>query len=133
MPSVFTKILSGELPGRVVWQDDEVAAILTNRPIRPGHTLVVPKAEIDHWIDVPSPLNARLFESAQRVGKAIQKAFPCAKVGMAVVGLEVRHVHLHLVPIDSIADLDFARQDPNADPAALDDAARRISEALAGT
>lgn len=133
MASVFTKILSGELPGRVVWQDDEVAAILTNRPIRPGHTLVVPKQEIDHWIDVPAPLNARLFAAAQRVGKAIQKAFPCGKVGVAVVGLEVRHVHLHLVPIDSIADLDFSKQDPNADPAALDDAARRISDALAGT
>jgi histidine triad (HIT) family protein len=130
MASVFTKILSGELPGRVVWQDDEVAALLTNRPIRPGHALVVPKREIDHWVDVPAPLNARLFEAAQRVGRAIQATFPCAKVGVAVVGLEVRHVHLHLVPIDAVGDLDFAKQDPNPDHAALDEAARRLRDAL---
>lgn len=132
MASVFTKVLSGELPGRVLWQDDEVFALLSHRPIRPGHVLVVPKAEIDHWVDVPAPLNARLFEAAQRVGRAVAQAFPCAKVGLAVVGLEVRHVHLHLVPLDAVADLDFSRQDPNPDPAALDEAARRLRALLQG-
>lgn len=131
MASIFTRILNGELPGRIVWQDDQLAALLTKAPIRPGHTLVVTKREIDNWTDVPPDLAAHLFTSAQRIGKVIQAAFPCTKVGVALVGLEVRHVHLHLIPIDRPADFDFARQDANARDADLDAAAERLTSALA--
>ena len=130
MPSIFTRIMNGELPGRFVYQDDQAIAILTISPIRPGHTLVIPRAEITHWIDLPADLAQHLMLVAQKVGKAIQRAFNPTKVGVAVVGIEVPHVHIHLVPIDTVADLDFSRQDRNPKPADLDAAAEKIRKAL---
>jgi histidine triad (HIT) family protein len=130
MPSVFTQILAGELPGRIVWKDELCFAILTNRPIRPGHALVIPRQEVDHWIDLEPALATHLFQVAQTVGRAMQHAFQPQKVGLTIAGLEVRHVHLHLIPIDQIADLDFARQDPHAQADALDEAAQRLRAAL---
>jgi len=130
MASIFTRIINGELPGRLVWRDDRAVALLTNRPIRPGHTLVVSRAEIDHWLDLEPALAQHLMTVAQSVGRGIQHAFQPVKVGMMIAGLEVPHVHLHLVPIDSLADLDFARQDSNPDPGDLDRAAARIRAAL---
>jgi histidine triad (HIT) family protein len=130
MASVFTQILQGQIPGRVVWKDDLCFAVLTNRPIRPGHTLVVPRQEIDHWLDLPAELSTRLFETARAIGRGVQHAFKPAKVGLVIAGLEVRHTHLHVIPIDAIADLDFKRQ--NMDPPAedLDRAARHLRESL---
>jgi histidine triad (HIT) family protein len=132
MASIFTKIRAGEIPGRFVWKDEHCVAILTIAPIRPGHTLVIPRREIDHWLDVPSDLNSHLFQTAQTLGKAIAAAFPCEKVGLMVAGLEVPHVHLHLTPINSIADMDFANQDAKAQAADLDAAAEKIRAALRG-
>lgn len=131
MPTLFTRIIQGELPGRFVWRDDQVVAFLTIAPIRPGHTLVVPIAEVDHWIDMPPALAHRVTDVAMAVSRGIQQAFPCAKVGLMVAGLEVPHTHLHLVPIERIADLNFALQDAQARPEDLDQAARRIRAALA--
>ena len=131
MPTLFTRIIQGELPGRFVWRDDQVVAFLTIAPIRPGHTLVVPIAEVDHWIDMPPALAHRVTDVAMAVSRGIQQAFPCAKVGLMVAGLEVPHTHLHLVPIERIADLNFALQDAQARPEDLDEAARRIRAALA--
>jgi histidine triad (HIT) family protein len=130
MSSVFTRILAGEIPGRFVWKDDRAFVILTARPIRPGHALVIPRAEVDHWIDLEPSLNAHLFEVARKVGQGLQRAFSPTKVGMAIVGLEVRHVHLHLVPMWGPEDLDFARQDPNPAPADLDAAAVKIRQSF---
>lgn len=130
MPSLFSRIAAGELPGRFVWQDDRAFVILTARPIRPGHVLVIPREEVDHWIDLDPSLNAHLFEVARQVGHGLQHAFSPTKVGLAIVGLEVRHVHLHLVPMWGPEDLDFARQDPHPSPAALDDAAARIRQSF---
>jgi diadenosine tetraphosphate (Ap4A) HIT family hydrolase len=130
MPSIFTRIIAGELPGRFVWQDDRAAAFLTIAPLRPGHVLVVPRQEIDHWLDLPPDLAAHLMQVAQRIGVAVRAAFPCRKVGLMIAGLEVAHVHLHVVPIDDLTDMDFARQDRNADPKALDAAAEKIRQAL---
>ncbi len=130
MPSVFTRIIGGELPGRFVWRDDEVVAFLTINPITTGHTLVVPVAEIDHWLDIDPPLLARLTEVAQRVGTAQMAAFSPTRVGLIVAGLEVPHAHLHVLGIDEEGDLDFARAQTSPDPADLDDAARRLREAL---
>lgn len=126
MPSVFTRILDGELPGRFVLRDARCAAFLTVAPLRPGHVLVVPVEEIDSWLDLPPDLAGHLMLVAQRVGRAVQAAFGSARVGLVVAGLEVPHAHLHVVPVDTMADLDFARADPAPDPAALDDAQARI-------
>ena len=104
MTSVFTRILQGELPGRFVWKDEQCAAFLSIEPLRPGHTLLVPRAEIDHWIDVPEALHAHLAGVARTLGQAMQAAFEPAKVGVMIAGLEVRHVHWHLIPIHELGD-----------------------------
>ncbi len=130
MPSVFSRIIAGELPGRFVWRDERVVAFLSIAPLRPGHTLVVPVQEIDHWLDLPPDLAEHLTLVAQRIGRAVHKAFGCRKVGLMVAGLEVPHVHLHVTPIDDLRDMDFARQDRNPDPKALDEAAEKIRAAL---
>lgn len=130
MATIFTRIIQGELPGRFVWRDDRAVAFLSINPLRPGHTLVVPVAEVDHWLDLEPDLLAHLMTVSQTIGRAIGAAFEPAKVGMMIAGLEVPHVHVHLVPVDDVHDLDFARQDTSPDPTDLDDAARRIREAL---
>ena len=130
MATGFTKIIDGELPGRFVWQDDRCVAFLSINPIRRGHTLVVPTLEVDHWLDLEPELASHLFGVSQTIGRALQRAFEPEKVGLMIAGLEVRHVHLHLVPMDDIHDLDFARQDPNPDPKALDRAAEAIRAVL---
>ena len=130
MPTVFTRILRGELPGRFVWQDEHCAAFLSIEPLRPGHVLLVPREEIDHWIDVPDALHAHLAAIAKRLGHALQKAFAPQKVGVMIAGLEVRHVHWHLIPIHDLGDLNFARADKHARAADLDAAAEKIRAAL---
>lgn len=130
MPTLFTRILQGELPGRFVYRDDRCAAFLTIAPLKPGHTLVVPIAEVDHWLDLEPELAGHLMAVAQRVGQAVQKVWQPAKVGLMIAGLEVPHVHLHLVPIWNVHDLDFAKQDRNPEPAALDGAMQKLRAAI---
>jgi len=130
MATLFTKIIQGEIPGRFVWRDEHCVAFLTIQPIRAGHTLVVPRREIDHWIDLGPELTAHLFGVGQLVSRAIQHGFGCRKVGLSIVGLEVPHCHLHLLPIDRIEDLDFARQQKDVPPEQLDAAAATIRTAL---
>jgi histidine triad (HIT) family protein len=130
MASVFTKIINGELPGRFVWKDDQAVVFMTINPVKPGHVLVVPRAEVDHWIDLEPDLAKHLMGVAQCVGKAIQRAFRPLKVGSALVGIEVPHVHIHLVPLDAIADLDFSKANPNPRAEDLDAAAQKIRTEL---
>jgi len=130
VPSVFSRILAGELPARFVWQDEEAVAFLSNRPLRPGHTLVVPRLEVDHWLDVDPRILAHLTEIAQVIGRAQMAAFKPARVGMIIAGLEVPHVHIHVVPIRGMQDLDFGNQDPNPDPKVMDEAARALRDAI---
>ena len=130
MPSIFTRIIQGELPGRFLWRDESVVAFLTIAPIQPGHALVVPIEEVDHWLDGDPELNAHLMAVSQKVGAAIQEVFQPTKVGLMIAGLEVPHVHLHLVPIHELRDLDFSRADQSPDPAAMDEAADKIRAAL---
>ncbi|MEE2678505.1 MAG: HIT family protein [Myxococcota bacterium] len=130
MASVFSQIIDGTLPGRFVWKDDRAVAFLTISPVKPGHTLVVPREEIDHWIDMDAELARHVMSVSHSVGRAIQRAFSPTRIGQAIVGIEVPHVHVHLIPIDEISDLDFSKADPNPDPAALDAAADSIREAL---
>ena len=130
MPTIFTRIIEGELPGRFVWRDDSCVAFLSIAPLRPGHTLVVPVAEIDHWLDVPPDVNAHLMRVAQAVGQAQMAAFGPARVGLIVAGMEVPHCHLHVIPIDSEAALRFDRADHAASAVALDEAAESLRAAL---
>ena len=130
MPTLFSKILEGAIPGRFVWKDDKCFAILTINPIQPGHCLVIPRKEIDHWLDVPAELSRHLFEVAHQIGKAQMAAFQPVKVGLTILGLEVRHVHLHLIPIRESKHMDFANADLSPAASALDDAAGKLRAAL---
>ncbi|MFO7961277.1 MAG: HIT family protein [Nitriliruptoraceae bacterium] len=130
MASVFTRIIDGELPGRFVWRDEQVVAFLSIGPLAPGHTLVVPRDEVDHWIDLDPATWQRISEVTRIVGQALQAAFDPPRIGTAIAGFEVPHCHVHVVPLRELADLDFARADPDPDPAALDEAAERIRTAL---
>jgi histidine triad (HIT) family protein len=130
MPSLFTRIIDGEIPGRFVWKDEHCVAFLTIEPMRPGHTLVVPRQEVDHWIDLDSELCAHLFEVARLIGRAQAAAFNPRRIGLMIVGDEVPHAHLHVVPIDNAAQLSFAAVDRKPDPGALDAAADAIRDRL---
>ncbi len=130
MTTIFSRIIAGELPGRFVWRDPDVVAFLTIEPMAPGHTLVVPRAEVDHWIDLPPDLNARLWQVAQTIGKAIDTAFAPRRVGVIIAGDEVPHTHVHVVGFQHVGQLSFAGVDRNASAASLDDAAEAIRSAL---
>ncbi len=130
MASIFTKIIAGELPGQFVWKDDQAVAFMSIAPLNPGHVLVVPREEIDHWIDCDAALNQHLSDVAHTVGNAIQQAFRPVKVGLTILGLEVRHVHWHVVPISSPYDLDFANADQDAKPEDIAAAAEKVREQL---
>lgn len=109
MTSVFTKIINGELPSYKIHEDDKTISILTIDPISLGHTLVIPKMEVNHWFDVPSDIYTQVALNSQRIAKAILAATGCPRVGTIVAGFEVPHYHLHLIPAWSIPDLDFKR------------------------
>ncbi|WP_104202937.1 HIT family protein [Billgrantia saliphila] len=130
MASIFTRIMQGELPGHFAWEDDRCVAIMSINPMKPGHLLLIPREEIDHWDDLPAALSAHLMTVSQKLAKAQKQAFPCQRVGMMIVGLEVPHVHLHLVPIDAMQDIRLEGL-PQAEPDALAQAAVRIRDALA--
>jgi histidine triad (HIT) family protein len=130
VPTVFTRIITGELPGRFVWRDDVCVAFLSVNPLKPGHALVVPRAEVDHWIDLEPGVMAHLTDVSRQIGRAQQQAFSPVRVGLMIAGLEVPHVHLHVVPIDGVHDLDFANAAADPDPAGLDAAADALRTAL---
>ncbi|AEV72992.1 HIT family hydrolase, diadenosine tetraphosphate hydrolase [Mycolicibacterium rhodesiae NBB3] len=131
MASIFTKIINGELPGRFVYEDDEIVAFLTIAPITVGHTLVVPRAEIDNWQNVDPAVFARVMEVSQLIGKAVVKAFPAERAGVIIAGLEVPHLHVHVFPTNNLADFGFANADQNPSQQSLDDAQAKIKAALA--
>ena len=130
MPTIFSRIIQGELPGRFVWRDDRCVAFLSIEPLQPGHTLVVPIQEVDHWIDLEPDLLSHLMTVSQAIGRAVDAAFSPAKVGLMLAGLEVPHVHIHVVPIRGVHDLDFSNADRNARDEDLDQAAESIREHL---
>jgi histidine triad (HIT) family protein len=130
MPTIFSRIISGEFPGRFVWRDASAVAFLSIEPMRPGHVLVVPREEVDHWIDLDPELAGHLFVVAQQIGKAQRLEWNPVRVGALIVGEEVPHVHIHVVPINSPGELSFAGVDRSPAPEALDDAAERIRARL---
>jgi histidine triad (HIT) family protein len=109
MASLFTRIIDGEIPGHFVWKDDTCVVFLTIGPITTGHALVVPRAEVDHWLDLDDATAAHLMVVAKAVGIAQVAAFSPARVGLIIAGMEVPHTHLHVIPIESERDLDFAK------------------------
>jgi diadenosine tetraphosphate (Ap4A) HIT family hydrolase len=130
MPSVFSAIINGDLPGRFVWEDDDVVAFLTIAPVTKGHTLVVPRNEVDQWQDVDGELFAKVTAVARVVGRAVRTAFDAPRAGLLIAGLEVPHLHLHVFPAYDMGDFDISGADTDPSPESLDDAAARIKEAL---
>lgn len=109
MPSIFTRIVNGEIPCHKVAEDDRYLAFLDINPLREGHTLVVPKVEVDYLFDLEDPVLEGLLPFAKRVAKKIQRVVPCTRIGVTVIGLEVPHAHVHLIPIDGVHDMEFSR------------------------
>jgi len=130
MSTLFTKIIDGELPGRFVYRDDVCVAFLTIAPICTGHTLVVPRLEIDHWIDLPDEVAGHLAIVARKIGAAQVAAFGAERVSLIIAGLEVPHTHLHVLPITSEADIDFRKADSSVSAESLDSAADALRNAL---
>jgi histidine triad (HIT) family protein len=129
MPSIFARIAAREIPAHILREDSDFLAFLDVRPIREGHSLVIPKVEIPDVFDLPESLLAGLLPFARPVARAIQQVTQATRIGMAVIGLEVPHAHIHLVPIDGLHDLDFRRAHP-ADDEELAATAERIRSAL---
>lgn len=129
MASIFTRIINGEIPCHKVGEDDRYLAFLDISPLRKGHTLVVPKLEVDRFFDLPGDVLAGIMPFAQEVAQRIQRAFPCDRVGVAVIGLEVPHAHVHLIPIDRMSDMDLTREKLKLSQEELASIAERIRRA----
>ncbi len=127
MASIFTKIVLGEIPSYKIAESELFYAFLDINPVTAGHTLVIPKKEIDYIFDMESEEYKSLFAFAKEVAKGIKSAIPCKRVGIAVIGLEVPHAHIHLIPMNSESDLDFGRRVERPDSATMARIAREIS------
>jgi histidine triad (HIT) family protein len=126
MASIFSRIITGELPAYKIAEDDKHLAFLDVFPLVKGHTLVIPKIEKDDILDLSSSAFTELFAFAQKVGLAIRETIPCRKVGLAVVGLEVPHAHIHLVPLQETADINFLRPKLQLIPSELEEIRMKI-------
>jgi diadenosine tetraphosphate (Ap4A) HIT family hydrolase len=131
MTSVFTRIINGELPGRFVYEDDELVAFLTIAPVTQGHTLVVPRAEIDQWQDLDPAVFNRVIGLSQRIGRAVRSAFDAPRAGLLIAGLEVPHLHVHVFPAWALTDFDLSGANTSASPESIDEAQAKIKDALA--
>lgn len=129
MASVFSKIISGELPAYKIAENDDFLAFLDISPLVAGHTLVIPKKEVDYIFDMDDEHLAGLMVFAKTVAKKIEKVVSCARIGVSVVGLEVPHTHIHLIPIDSVSDMNFAKPKLNPTKEELSKMAEKIRKA----
>lgn len=109
MATIFSKIISGDIPAHKIAENDKFLAFLDISPLAEGHTLVIPKQEIDYVFDIPDDLMSEYMIFAKQVAKKIEKVIPCARIGVSVIGLEVPHAHIHLIPINSVSDMNFAK------------------------
>ncbi len=130
MASIFTRIINGEIPGRILHDDEHCIAMLDIRPLHPGHTLVIPKAEIDQWTDLDPELAQHLMAVAHRVGRAQKSVVPCERIGLMIAGFEVPHTHVHVVPLASMANLDFRNADTSPMADELDAMADKLRAAI---
>jgi histidine triad (HIT) family protein len=129
MASIFSKIISGEIPSYKVAETDEFIAFLDISPRTAGHTLVVPKQEVDYVFDLDAATYASLWAFARRVAAAVEQAVPCKRIGIAVIGLEVPHTHIHLIPINAVGDVNFSRPAAILSKEAFQTIAEKISKA----
>lgn len=129
MASIFSRIAAGEIPSYKVAEDDKHFAFLDINPMAPGHTLVIPRREVDYLFDLPADEYAELMEFARKVALKLKKAVKCKRVGVAVLGMEVPHAHIHLVPLQSEADMDFRAPKLNLPATEMESIARAIAEA----
>jgi len=132
MATIFSKIISGEIPSHKVAESNDFLAFLDINPLAMGHTLVIPKKETDFIFDIQDAEYTQLWLFAKQVAQAIKDTVPCAKVGVAVIGLEVRHAHIHLVPINGVGDINFSKPKLNPAPGELAAMASTISQAYKG-
>lgn len=130
MPTIFTRIINGELPGRFVWSDEVCVGFMDIRPLHRGHVLVVPRAEIDHWIELDAEICAHLMGVSRAIATVQQELLSPNRIGLLIAGFEVPHTHLHVVPIDEMTDLDFRQADTNPDPGDLDRLAEQFRQRL---
>lgn len=114
--TIFSKIIAGDIPSYKIAENDKFFAFLDIFPLRPGHVLVVPKTEVDNLFDLPAAYLQEMLVFAQPIAKAIEKAFDCNRCGISVIGLEVPHAHVHLIPINTADDLNFTQAKPQAAP-----------------
>ncbi len=132
MASIFSRIIAGEIPSYRIAEDERYYAFLDINPLAPGHTLVVPKKEVDYLFDVDDETLSGLLPFAKKVGRAIEKTVPCERIGLTVIGLEVPHAHVHLIPINGIHDMDFSKAKLDMAPERMEALAAKIRSALAG-
>ncbi len=130
MPTIFTRIIDGEIPGTFVWRDEQCVAFMSINPMAHGHTLVVPIEEVDHWVDASAELSAHLFEVTRHIAQAQKQALAPARVGVIIAGYEVPHTHIHVIPTNAMSELSFANAAATADPQLLEAAAGVIRAAL---
>ena len=130
MDTLFTKIVNGEIPSYKVAENENFYAFLDINPLAIGHTLVIPKRNTDYIFDIEDEEYCGLFLFAKKVAKAIKKAYPCEKVGVSVIGLEVRHAHIHLVPLKGLYDMDFRNPKLKLSKQEFKEIAKNISSAI---
>lgn len=130
MPTIFTRIIEGDIPGRIIWRDDTCVAMVDIRPLNTGHVLVIPLAEVDRWTDLSAETAAHCTVVAHAVGQAQMTVFAPARIGLMIAGFEVPHTHLHVVPIDHMGHLDFTGADPDVPASHLDVVADQLRGAL---
>ncbi|WP_443936852.1 HIT family protein [Pedobacter sp. MW01-1-1] len=128
--SIFSKIIAGEIKAHVVAENDQYLAFLDVFPLTPGHVLVIPKEEVDYIFDIEEDAYAGLWSFAKTVSKGVKEAFPCKKVGVSVIGLEVPHAHIHLIPMNQVSDMNFSKEKLKPSEEELADAAAKIRAAL---
>jgi histidine triad (HIT) family protein len=126
MPTLFTKIINGEIPCYKIAESDKFLAFLDTMPLSKGHTLVIPKVEIDYIFDLDDDLLGEMMVFAKNVAKNIKNAVPCKKISVAIVGLEVPHAHIHLIPINAVSDMDFGKAKLNLSQEELMEIAEKI-------
>ena len=131
MTTIFTRIIQGEIPGTFVYKDEACVAFMSINPMADGHVLVVPRDEVDHWVDLSPYIASHLFEVSHRISRALSVAFPCEKVGLIIAGYEVNHCHIHLIPTTNMGQLSFANAAKSVERSTLEAHAVKIKAALA--
>lgn len=130
MPSIFTKIVKGEIPSYKVYEDKNFLAFLDINPLKKGHTLVIPKKEVDYIFDIDSKEYQNLWNTAKKIALGMKKVIECNRISIVVMGLEVPHAHIHLIPLDSMQDIDFSQPKLNISNDEMVQIANRIKEAI---